>query len=157
RDLAGATVTAWGALPAGIGFELESDIAGLSGQAALWVESLAPISDLQSLAMYRSGPYAGRAALTEHRLAPRPVGEGTGVGGCVWYCGWFPTLAQAVALLRHFAAALALTRLADDLPTGLLAARRGPHTVLLNFTDEPLTARVQGREVTVAGREVVIV
>jgi beta-galactosidase len=153
RDLVGATVTDWGALPAGVGFEVESDIAGLSGKATLWVESLVPISHLQSLAVYRSGPYASRAALTENRLTSLPQGEGSGVRGRVWYCGWFPTLDQAAALLRHLAAELSLARLADDLPTGLLAARRGPHTVLLNFTDEPLTAQVQGQTITVAGRD----
>jgi hypothetical protein len=186
RDLIGATVTDWGALPAGVGFELESAIPGLQGQATLWTESLVTLSNpsaslrtgLQSLVTYRSGPYAGRAALTENRLpllpsgegvassmgmrpdSPLPLGEGVaslmGVRGRVWYCGWFPTLDQATALLRHVANELSLSRLADDLPHGLLAARRGAHTALLNFTDEPLTGQVGGRSITVAGRDVAI-
>lgn len=145
RDLVGATVTDWGALPAGVGFDLESQLPGLTGPATLWVEALTPIIRRPALVIYRSGPYAGRSALVQNTVG----------AGRAWYCGWFPTLDQAAALLRHIAAELSLARLADDLPAGLLAARRGPHTVLLNFTDGPLTAQAQGRAVAVAGREVV--
>jgi len=45
-------------------------------------------------------------------------------------------------------------RLADDLPAGVVAARRGPYTLLLNFTDEPQTVRVAGAAVEVSPRDV---
>jgi hypothetical protein len=50
---------------------------------------------------------------------------------------------------------LGLTRLAD-LPPGLLAARRGPYTILLNFTDGPLAAMVGEKVVEVNGRDVAV-
>ena len=47
-----------------------------------------------------------------------------------------------------------MARLADDLPAGVLAARRGPYTLLLNFTDETRNVRVAGVAVEVGPRDV---
>ncbi len=144
RQITQATVTDWGALPAGIGYEIESGVPGLSGAAGTWIEALATPPEAEGvMATYRDGPYAGRAALTSNALGQ----------GCAWYVGWLPTVAQAMAILHDRIRRANVGRLAE-LPPGLIAARRGLHTVLLNFTDAPLTARVHGRAVTVAGREV---
>lgn len=143
RPLVGATVTDWGALPGGVTWEVAADVAGLAGPAGLWVETLAP-AEAEAKAHYTSGPYAGRVALTRHRAG----------AGEAWYCGWHPSAEQALALVRHLTEHLGLTRLAGDLPAGLLAARRGAHTLLLNFTDAPLAAEAGGQRVTVPGREV---
>ncbi|MBK8985771.1 MAG: beta-galactosidase [Chloroflexi bacterium] len=139
RPLAGARVTTWRSLPPDIGAAFQSDIPNLTGPATYWVETLAAETAV-SLAAYTDG---SGAALTEH-----------GVGnGRVLYLGFYPTPAQATALLTHLAGQLAITRLAD-LPPGLLAARRGPYTILLNFSDGALTAVVQGEKVVVNGRDV---
>jgi beta-galactosidase len=146
RDLAGVTVTGWGALPGTVRVEVESEIPGLSGMASLWIEALQPLPGAEVRAQYASGPYAGRGALTETVL-----GKGRAL-----YCGWFLEAEQAAALLAHLASQLNIERLAE-LPPGLIAARRGAYTILLNFTDRPLAAEVNRRLVTVPGRDVQIV
>src|SRR5690606_39170729 len=134
RELVQATVTRWGALPAGVGCALEARVPGLTGSARTWIEALAPqAAGARVMATYRDGPYAGQAAMTSNALGK----------GCAWYVGWLPTVAQALALLQHLLPPAGVQPLADLSP-GLVAARRGPHTVLLNFTDSPLTATVQG-------------
>jgi beta-galactosidase len=148
RDLAGATVTDWGALPGTVKVQVESEIPGLSGMASLWIEALQPLpqAGAEVRAHYTSGPYAGRSALTENVL-----GKGRAL-----YGGWFLEAEQAAALLAHLATQLNIERLAQ-LPPGLIAARRGAYTILLNFTDQPLDAEVNNRLVTVPGRDVQIV
>ncbi len=44
----------------------------------------------------------------------------------------------------------------ESLPPGLVVSRRGPYTILLNFTDQPLTATVAGEHHIIAGRDVVV-
>ncbi len=147
RELTGATVTEWHALPPRVGYPFESDLPGLHGPATLWAEALATnLPEVRELAVYTGGPLAGYAALTERR-----AGEGH-----VYYHGWYPTLPQARALLDYLLAESGVERLAD-LPEGLVAARRGDRLVLLNFTDAPLTATVAGFAVTVAPRDVTTV
>lgn len=142
RDLVGATVTTWRSLPLTTGLELRTQIPGLSGPATYWVETLTP-ETAEPLAAYADG---SGAALTEH---------GVGNGRCL-YLGFYPTGDQARALLTHLAGQLGIERIAH-LPPGLLAARRGAYTILLNFTDGPLSAEVGERVVTVNGREVTVV
>ncbi len=147
RGLAGATVSDFGSLPPGIGCALETQLPGLGGPAAVWVEALAPEPATAALAEYVDGPFAGSAALTE-----RAVGAGRAL-----YLGWYPTAAQAAAIMAHLAEQAGVVRLADDLPAGVIAARRGPVTLLLNFTDEPQTVRVTGAAVEVGPRDVRVV
>jgi beta-galactosidase len=147
RGLVGATVTDWGSLPPGQGCELVADLPGLAGQASTWVEALAPEPDTAALARYTDGPFAGDAALTA-----RAVGRGRAL-----YLGWYPTGAQAEAILGHLADGAGVLRLADDLPAGVVVARRGPYTLLLNFTDGPRMARVAGAAVEVGPRDLRVV
>jgi len=42
-------------------------------------------------------------------------------------------------------------------PDGVIASRRGPYLILLNFTDKPLMATVQGLDVLVGPRDVEVV
>jgi beta-galactosidase len=148
RELMQATVADWGALPAGVSAEIESSIPGLSGQARVWIEALATPPEAEGArvrATYLSGPYAGKAALTSNAIGK----------GRAWYVGWLPSVEQAMAILQHRIQRVNVTRLAE-LPPGLIAALRGTSLVLLNFTDEPLSATVHGRSVAVAGRDVVV-
>jgi beta-galactosidase len=143
HDLVGATVTDWGSLPPGVGFGLATDLPGLVGQATTWIESLAPEDGTTALAHYTDGPFSGSAALTEH---------GAGAGR-TFYLGWYPTEAQASAVLRHLAAAAGVTLLADELPDGVVATRRGPYTLLLNFTEDVQAVRIAGQAVQVGSRD----
>jgi len=144
RDLVGATVADWGSLPPGVGFDLVTDLPGLAGPASFWAESLAAAPDTAVLARYVDGPYAGQAALTA-----RPVGAGRAL-----YLGWYPTEAQASALMTHLAAQAGVTPLADELPAGVIAARRGPYTLLLNFTDEAQMVQVSGKPLEIDPRDI---
>ncbi len=144
RGLAGATVSDFGSLLPGIGYGLETQLPGLTGPAACWVEALAPDSDTAALARYADGPFAGAAALTE-----RAVGRGRAL-----YLGWYPTEAQAAAIMAYLAEQARVARLADHLPAGVIAARRGPVTLLLNFTDGLQAVRVAGAAVEVGPRDV---
>lgn len=146
RDLVRATVTDWGALPAGVSFEIESSVPGLGGLAGTWVEALAVPPESEGArvrATYLNGPYAGKAALTENAIGK----------GRAWYVGWLPTVEQTMALLQQRIQRVNVARLAE-LPPGLVAARRGNKIILLNFTDEALTASVNGNSITVQGRDI---
>lgn len=154
RDLAGITVRDWHSLPPDVGYDLDSSIPGLAGSATVWAEALVPDSsdsqsvdpDLQILAHYISGPFQSYAALVEHKV-------GT---GSAYYLGWHPTDAQAEPLLAYLASKLDVNSLAF-LPEGLIAIQRGPHLLLLNFTDSSQSATVQGRAVSVGPRDVEVV
>lgn len=141
HHLVGATVEDWQSLPERVGWPLTTTIPGLHGPATTWVETLQPHS-ARPLASYEDG----MAALTENE-----VGDGR-----VLYNGFYPTTAQATAVLNYLAHQTNIVPIAK-LPPGMLAARHGRYTILLNFTDQPLTA-VVGPEsatpesVTVAAR-----
>ena len=75
-----------------------------------------------------------------------------GRGHCITL-GWYPTPAQASALMGHLATSAGVERIAS-LPPGLLAARRGTRVLLLNFTDKELEAVVQGASVSVPARDI---
>jgi len=154
RDLVGITVSDWHSLPPGASYDLSSSIPGLVGRATVWAEALNPaISDpqsidpgLQMLAHYSSGPFSSYAALAELK-----VGAGRAL-----YLGWYPNGPQAEALLGYLATQAGVLSLAA-VPDGLIASRRGPHLMLLNFTEAPLVATVQGRTVVVGPRDVEVV
>lgn len=154
RDLTGITVTDWHSLPPGTSYDLNSSIPGLMGPATVWAEALIPgISDSQSndpdlqvLAHYTSGAFESFAALTEHKV----------MAGRVLYLGWHPNGPQAETLLTHLVAQAGILPLAT-VPDGLVVSRRGPHIILLNFTEEPLDATVQGQTVEVGSRDVKVV
>ncbi len=122
-EMAGIVVEAWHSLPPGGSYPLESPMAGLGGEAALWVEALRPTTS-EPRASYSGGPFQNRAALTLNDWG----------SGQVWYQGWFPTVAQARAVLEHLAAMLNLD-MVPGLTPGVVAARRGPFRILLNFTE----------------------
>ena len=146
RGLIGARVLHWGALPDGERFSLASPLVTLGdGGAGLWVEALEPSPDVTVLATYRDGPWAGLAALTEQ----------THEHGRALYVGWYPSQAQVETILRRVLPMQGVP-LDLELPAGLVLCRRGPYTILLNFTDRALTASVAGEPVQVAGRDVVI-
>ncbi|MEA3309045.1 MAG: beta-galactosidase [Chloroflexota bacterium] len=146
RALIGAQVNVWHALPPGVGYEFESQIPTLSGPATFWAESVTPDAQTRALATYTAGPFAGTAALTERTVA----------AGRALYLGCYPTVEQARGLLSPLAAQEKIQRLAE-LPVGLVAARRGEQLVILNFTDQPLTAQVDGEPVVVPPRDVRVV
>jgi hypothetical protein len=135
--MVGAAVVDWQALPDGIGWGLETAVPQFNGSATYWVENLEP-DTAQVLVRYKSG----QAALTEN-----VVGNGR-----VLYLGFYPKLEQANTLLHYLANQTGITVL--PLPHGLLAVRRGQDTILLNFTDDPLTAVVDGKSVLVNGRDI---
>jgi beta-galactosidase len=150
-DLVGITVSDWHSLPPGTSYNFRSSIPGLVGPATVWSEALNPTTsdsqskapNVQMLAQYISGPFGSCAALTENK-----VGDGRAL-----YLGWFPTDTQAEALLDYLANQANVLPLAD-VPDGLIVSRRGPYLILLNFTEEPLTANIQGRTVLVRARDV---
>jgi beta-galactosidase len=143
RDLVGASVRDWHALPPDVGYDLAENLLGLAGRVDVWAEALAPDPEAQVLVAYSSGPFAGRAALTMH-----PVGAGQ-----VCYAGFYPTPVQAQGLVAYLAQSLDLPYLVG-LPAGMLAVRRGSALVLLNFTDAPQTLRLGDNAYTVPDRDV---
>ncbi len=140
RGLVGATVEDWQALPAGVGWEIAGCIPDLVGPATYWVETLR-LETAGALVSYEDGG----AALTVNT-----VGRGR-----TYYLGFYPRQEQVKALLHYLAGRLDVQPVAD-LPPGLVAYGRGPYTILLNFTDQPLTATVAGKEFPVSGRDVVV-
>jgi beta-galactosidase len=154
RNLVGITVSDWHSLPPRTSYDLSSSIPGLVGPATVWAEALIPaVSDSQSkdpdlkmLAAYSSGPFNTYAALVEHKV----------MAGQALYLGWHPNGSQAEALLAHLAAQAGVLSQAS-VPDGLIASRRGPYLILLNFTEKPLAATVQGQTFLVESRDVAVV
>ncbi len=147
RDLTGVTVTGWGGLPDGIEFLVDASMPGLDGVATFWMEALQPTSDAtRVLARYTSGPYSGSAALTEKHAG----------AGRTLYLGMYPTIRQAKELVYWLAQQLDI-RYIPDLPTGLILTQRGPYTLALNFSDDPLSITIDGQEITAAARQVNVI
>lgn len=139
RNLTGVTITDWQALPLTAGWELHSQLPELIGPATYWVESLQPDTAVP-LAHYANGA----AAITENRVG----------NGRVTTLGFYPTGNQATAVLHHLLQQTGITPLAQNLPPGLVAAQRGTVTILLNFTERPLTATINNQTITVPARDI---
>lgn len=146
RSLVGATVTAWHALPDGVGYGLDGAVADLGPQATFWAEALVPAT-AQALAHYTAGPFAGKAALTDNEYG----------AGRAFYLGFYPRLEQATALLRHLTTRLDISPLVAPLPPDVLAYRRGPYLILLNFGEEVREVELEGAQrVTLGSRDLVL-
>jgi hypothetical protein len=76
--------------------------------------------------------------------------------GKAYYLGWYPSDAQAEAIITYLAYQAGVVPLAT-VPEGMIISQHGPHLILLNFTDEPQEAVVQGRTFLVGSRDVKIV
>lgn len=147
RELVGTRVVAWQSLAPGTAYEIDTALPNLAGAATLWAEALElEASSTRPLARYRSGPLAGQAALVENAIG----------AGRALYLGWHPSAPQAAAVMAHLAIQASVARLAE-LPPGLVAAQRGQFTLLLNFTDGPLTALCHGQAHTVPPRDVIVI
>ncbi|ROO61493.1 beta-galactosidase [Micromonospora sp. Llam0] len=126
RDLLGIRIEEFGPLPDGAQVLLDT---GASGQ--LWTDRVT-VTDpqVEVLASYRTGEYAGRPAVTR-----RTVGAGS--------AGYVSTrlgVSDLAGVLAGFAAAAGVT---SDLPQRLRgrveSAVRGEHWFLINRTDEPVS------------------
>ena len=137
-------MSGWHALPDGVGYDFETHISALAGPATFWAEALEP-ETAETLARYSTGPFDGRAALTVRELEL----------GKVFYVGWYPTLGQARALLANLATESGVS-LYPDLPEGLIVQDRGRYWVGLNFSERPLRLELEGDDILVGPRQVVI-
>jgi len=70
--------------------------------------------------------------------------------------GWFPTLDQAQALLKHLAENYEIERI-GDIPDGMVAVRRGKNTAYFNFTESSMTLQISGGPLEVPPRDLRIV
>lgn len=148
RDLVGAQVTAWQAIPPGVAFDQHSSLPALTGPAEFWAESLLPNKDhpTEVLARYTTGPFTGEAALTENLIG----------SGRALYLGWYPTLLQAEAIVTDLATQAGLAPL-TVLPPGLIAKQRGPFTLLLNFTNTEQHVLMNAERISVPARDVRVI
>jgi len=144
RDLVGARVAKWHALPPKISYPIQSEIAKLEPDITFWAEALEPAVGTRSLAKYTSAPFDDLAAITK-----KPHGEGQ-----VIYCGIYPRLEQAVALMRHLAELEAIPIL--DIPAGLTVFRRGDKLLAMNFTEESQTLEVASKSHDVPARDFIL-
>jgi beta-galactosidase len=146
RDLIGATVTQWHALPPSVLYDLQTDIPGVAGPATTWAEALATDPDTEIFARYSSGPLEGSAALVK-----KDVGKGR-----VWYLGWYPAFSQMLSLITHLANLQNIPYFAN-LPPGVILYPRGPFLAALNFTDTSQSIVILGRKIAIGPRSVQIV
>jgi len=152
RDLVGATVTDWHALPNGVCWEIESDIPGLNGPIGYWAESLLPVSIQKNISSqevfcsYKTGPFSSNAALTKNQIGD----------GHVYYLGWYPTVQQTKALIKYIASLTGIEYL-EDLPSGITATKRGPYYLIFNFNDHPLRLSMRGITININARDISII
>ena len=145
RELAGVTIAKWHALPPGVQYTLQSELVDISTEATNWAEALLPDRDTDTLASYSTFPFDGMAAITQ-----KSHGKGQ-----VLYCGIYPQIKQAIALVRHLAALQAVPVL--NIPTGLTVLRRGKKLLALNFTEEPHTLTTASGTHSVSARDYSII
>ena len=124
-ELCGVRVTDYQSLAANRAVRVEG--ASLQGEFRGWYEEL-EVGDVEELAHYSSGPFAGSAAITSHS-----AGRGSAV-----YIGGAATQPTLDLLYRHIGAGLGLSLL--ELPLGLEVVRlegtaNGELMMLLNHTD----------------------
>jgi len=152
RDLVGATVTDWHALPNGVCWEIESDIPGLNGPIGYWAESLLPVSIQKNISSqevfcsYKTGPFSSNAALTKNQIG----------NGHVYYLSWYPTVQQTKALIKYIASLTGIEYL-EDLPSGITATKRGPYYLIFNFNDHPLRLSMRGITININARDISII
>ena len=144
RDLVGARVAKWHALPPKISYPIQSEIANLEPDITFWAEALEPAVGTRSLAKYTSAPFDGSSAITQ-----KSYGEGQ-----VIYCGIYPRLEQAVALMRYLAELEAIPIL--DIPAGLTVFRRGEKLLVMNFTEESQTLEVASASHEIPARDFIL-
>ena len=126
RDLVGAKVSKWHSLPPKIAYSLQSETPNFSPDATFWAEALKPDTGTKSLANYTDFPFENSSAITEKKH-----GDGKAL-----YCGVYPTLKQAKALMRHLLASENIPML--NIPDGLTVIRRGENLLVMNFTEKLL-------------------
>jgi beta-galactosidase len=145
RDLVGARVEDWHSLSPEMRYSVVSEIEGLNGHTQLWAESIIP-ETAEVLAFYQSGPFTGKAALTVNQLG----------AGRVFYLGCYPHLQMAEALVEYLAKQAEI-EFFDQLPEGVIAVRRGPFHVFLNFTKEEKQLMINGTMVSVSSRDLIVI
>ncbi|OJX47294.1 MAG: hypothetical protein BGO78_17665 [Chloroflexi bacterium 44-23] len=125
KNLVGANVHNWQALPDQVRFKIRSDISGLGSDVGVWIEAIYPEDDegTNTLARYIGGPLAGKAAMTVH-----PFGAGN-----VYYLGFYPSTAQLRAIIEYLLQNEGCGTILD-LPEGVVVNQRGNHRVAFNFT-----------------------
>lgn len=154
RDLAGVTITSWQSLPPGQAVPFRSGIAGFAGEASYWVETLG-VETAVPLVTYEFERPDRFAANLSGLEQPTALAENRVDRGRVLTLGFYPTPAQARALLQHLASQLTIASL-PDLPAGVLAYQRGDIHLLLNFTDAPQTVTVGTASHTLPPRDLLL-
>ncbi|MBT7190094.1 MAG: beta-galactosidase [Anaerolineae bacterium] len=144
RELVGARVKQWHSLPPKVSYAFRSEVANFHPEATFWAEGLEADAETRSLANYTDFPFEGLAAITE-----KTHGKGK-----VFYCGIYPQLAQAVALMCHLAASQSIPLL--DIPAGLTVIRRGNSLLAMNFTEEILVFEVASTSYDVPARDFIL-
>lgn len=163
RQIVGATVTDWHALPPGAGYQVQSSLPDLDGLAEFWAEALELFVSspgdagssrdkksqnipAQAIARYATGPFAGKTALVEHQIGK----------GRAYYLGWYPTIKQSISLLTHLVDQLGIPRL-SPLPPGVIHIKRGQYTLVFNFSNQTHHLDIFGRKISVQPRDVEII
>jgi beta-galactosidase len=141
RELAGVRVTTWGALPDGVEIGVETELPSLAGPATYWYETL-QTGTAAVLANYEGGG----AALTMNTLG----------SGHVYTLGWYANPIQAQSLAQYLCRKCGIEPQAA-VPDGVLSFKRGEYILLLNFTDQAQVAEVNGRQVNIPARDIIVI
>ncbi len=144
HELVGAKVSQWHALPPQVSYSLQSEIENFHSEASFWTEALEPGAKTKSLANYTDFPFEGFSALTEKKHGD----------GKVVYCGIYPDLKQAKALMRHLLASENIPLL--DIPEGLTVIRRGEKLLAMNFTKKSLNIELNSKIHTISPRDFIL-
>ncbi len=145
RELVGASVEQWHSLPPKIAYSLQSEIPDFYPEATFWAEALEPDAGTKSLANYTDYPFESSSAITEKKHG----------AGKVIYCGIYPELKQAKALIRHLLASENIPTL--DIPEGLAVIRRGKKLLVMNFTEKPLKFEHNSISHTISSRDFLVI
>ena len=145
RDLIGAKVKQWHSLPPKISYAFQSDVENLHPEAAFWAEALEPDAGTKSLANYTAFPFESSSAITEKKHS----------AGKVFYCGIYPDLKQAKALMRHLLVSKNIPML--DIPDGLTVIRRGEKLLVMNFTEKLLNIELDSTAYAISSRDFAVI
>ncbi len=141
RELVGASVKQWHSLPPKVSYTFQSKIENLHPEATFWAEGLKADTGTKPLANYTNFPFEGLSAFTEKKHG----------AGKVLYCGIYPDLKQAKALMRYLMASENISLL--EIPEGLTVMQRGKKLLAMNFTESPILFSAKSYIYTIPARD----
>jgi beta-galactosidase len=144
RPLVGGKIVQWQSLPDEIAFQIKSNLPGVGGKAARWIEAIVPdgVETVQVLATYSDGPLSEKSCFIRHSYG----------AGDVYYLAWYPDEIQMMGILKYLIDQVEIGPVVD-IPAGVIYIKRGKNQILLNFNEKEKTILFDEQKIPVPARD----